>query len=68
MKRRLKHHGSYNSYRVPAWIIQLRDWFGPFCIPIGIFEGVRLLLFPTFFDGILFAALLSLYLLFYMGR
>ncbi|WEG14044.1 hypothetical protein PU629_06655 [Pullulanibacillus sp. KACC 23026] len=54
----------YNKYRLPPWIRAIRDGIELFILPLAVFQGLRMLFFPTTFDIILFIVMIALYICF----
>lgn len=58
----------YSPYALPPWLRTVRGVCGQFIIPISVFQGIRTLLFPTFFDVLLFIILLALAIGIYLEK
>ncbi|MCP8967328.1 hypothetical protein [Ectobacillus ponti] len=50
---------TYN-FSTPSWLRDIQTMLGDFIIPIAVFQALRTLIFPTFFDFILLAVLIGL--------
>ncbi|MGG4264335.1 hypothetical protein [Peribacillus simplex] len=54
MKRR------YTPYTLPPWMKKFRGVCQQFIVPFIVFQGLRTLIFPTFFDMLLLVAFVFL--------
>lgn len=50
----------FNPYKLPPFVLTLRNVCRQFIIPVSVFQGIRTLLFPTPFDLLLLATLIFL--------
>lgn len=55
---------SYNKYRLPPWLRRAREGFEPIVLPLACFQLLRTIIFPTTFDVIILAILVSIYICF----
>lgn len=56
----------YNPYMLPPWLKTIREIGRQFIIPITVFQGIRTLILPTFFDIVLLLIFLLLLAAYYI--
>ncbi|RDU36294.1 hypothetical protein DRW41_14840 [Neobacillus piezotolerans] len=56
----------FNRFMYPPWLKRCRAIAAQFCIPFCIFQGIRVIIFPTTFDALLLAVLILIATAIYM--